>query len=74
MLLINFLSEEVLVWASRRTSLDTHSTNLTLTLRTYHPSEKPHTSSAREKEKQECLELTPNSSLHSPQSSHICPL
>ena len=41
MLLINFLSEEVLVWASRRTSLDTHPTHLTLTLRTYHPSEKP---------------------------------
>ena len=69
MLLINFLSEEVLVWAAGRTSSDTHATHLTLTLRTCHASERPQTSSAREKGKQECLELTPSSSLHSSQPS-----
>lgn len=74
MLWINFLSEEVLVWAAGRTSSDTHPTHLTLTHRTCHASEKPQTSSAREKRKQECLEPTPSSSFHSSQPSHVCPL
>lgn len=73
MLLINFLSEEVLVWLSGWTSSDTHPMHLTLNIRTYHPNEKPHTSSARGKGIQECLELAPDSPLHSsPQPSQVC--
>ena len=63
----------MLVWLSGWTSSDTHPMRLTLNLRTYHPNEKPHTSSARGKGIQECLELAPDSPLHSsPQPSQVC--